>query len=112
MAISNKPWHKATGFKKQIKTRFDVDMANWASSQAQSGTTLYVKQIPLNHVYDINSVIVDIGQPSTVPLPTAAHQEAYNLLQYVTVDDTVPCLYLYSSEIPTSGYYIQVTGVD
>lgn len=112
MAISNKPWHKAMGFKKQIKTRFEVGTTGWSSSQGQSGTTLYMKQIPLNHVYDIDSITVDIGQPNTVVLPTATQQTNYNLLQYVTVDNSVPCLYLFGSAIPAASYYISVTNVD
>ena len=91
-------------------TRFTVDTSSWVSdTTSQSGTTLYKKSIALNHVY-VDSPSVDIG--STGVLPTTAQQEAYNLLQYVTVDSAIPCLYLYASDIPTDAFYINVEGVD
>lgn len=91
-------------------TQFTVDTSSWTSdTTSQSGTTLYKKSIALNHVY-VESPSVDIG--STGVLPTVAQQEAYNLLQYVTVDSAVPCLYLYASDIPTDSFYINVEGVD
>jgi len=91
-------------------TSLAVDLTGWTSdTTSQSGTTLYKKQISLNHVY-VESPTVDIGASGV--LPTVAEQESYNLLQYVTVDDTVPCIYLYSSAIPTTAYYIKVKGVD
>lgn len=91
-------------------TSLSVDLTGWTSdTTSQSGTTLYKKQISLNHVY-VESPTVDIG--SSGVLPTVAEQESYNLLQYVTVDDTVPCLYLYASAIPTTAFYISVKGVD
>ena len=91
-------------------TSLAVDLTGWTQdTTSQSGTTLYKKQISLNHVY-VESPTVDIG--SSGVLPTVAEQESYNLLQYVTVDDTVPCLYLYASAIPTTAFYISVVGVD
>lgn len=91
-------------------TTLSVNLTGWTSdTTSQSGTTLYKKQISLNHVY-VESPTVDIG--SSGVLPTVAEQESYNLLQYVTVDDTVPCLYLYASAIPTTSFYINVEGVD
>lgn len=91
-------------------TQFTVDTSSWTSdTTSQSGTTLYKKSIALNHVY-VESPSVDIG--STGVLPTTAQQEAYNLLQYVTVDSAIPCLYLYASDIPTDAFYINVEGVD
>ena len=91
-------------------TQFTVDTSSWTSdTTSQSGTTLYKKSIALNHVY-VDSPSVDIG--STGVLPTTAQQDAYNLLQYVTVDSAVPCLYLYASDIPTDAFYINVEGVD
>lgn len=91
-------------------TTLSVDLTSWTSdTTSQSGTTLYKKQISLNHVY-VESPTVDIG--SSGVLPAVAEQESYNLLQYVTVDDSVPCLYLYASAIPTTAFYIKVTGVD
>jgi hypothetical protein len=91
-------------------TTLSVDLTGWTSdTTSQSGTTLYKKQISVNHVY-VDSPTVDIG--SSGVLPTVAEQESYNLLQYCTVDDTVPCLYLYASAIPTTSFYISVTGVD
>ena len=91
-------------------TQFTVDTSSWVTdTTSQSGTTLYKKSISLNHVY-VDSPRVDIG--STGVLPTVAQQEAYNLLQYVTVDSAVPCLYLYASDIPTDSFYINVEGCD
>ena len=91
-------------------TSLAVDLTGWTQdTSSQSGTTLYKKQISLNHVY-VESPTVDIG--SSGVLPTVAEQESYNLLQYVTVDDTVPCLYLYASAIPTTAFYIKVKGAD
>lgn len=91
-------------------TTLSVDLTGWTSdTTSQSGTTLYKKQISLNHVY-VESPTVDIGASGV--LPTVAEQKSYNLLQYVTVDDTVPCLYLYASAIPTTAFYINVEGVD
>lgn len=98
----NKPINKVT--------TLSVDLTGWTSdTTSQSGTTLYKKQMSLNHVY-VESPTVDIGASGV--LPTVAEQESYNLLQYVTVDDSVPCLYLYASAIPTTAFYINVTGVD
>lgn len=91
-------------------TTLSVDLTSWTSdTTSQSGTTLYKKQISVNHVY-VESPTVDIGASGV--LPTVAEQESYNLLQYVTCDDSVPCLYLYASAIPTTAFYINVTGVD
>lgn len=91
-------------------TQFAVSTSSWTTdTTSQSGTTLYKKSVSVNHVY-VEGPSIDIG--STGVLPTVALQEAYNLLQYVTVDSTVPCLYLYASEIPTTSFYINVEGVD
>ena len=93
-------------------TSFAVDLTSWTTdTTSQSGTTLYKKAISLSHVY-VDSPSVDIGAATGYVLPTSAEQESYDLLQYVTVDDTVPCLYLYASAIPTTAFYIKVTGVD
>lgn len=80
-----------------------------ADTTSQSGTTLHKKSIALNHVY-VDSPSVDIG--STGVLPTTSQQDAYNLLQYVTCDSAIPCLYLYALDIPTNAFYINVEGVD
>lgn len=88
-----------------------VDLNSWTTdTTSQSGTTLYKKQITLNHIYTVPSV--DVGAASGYVLPTVAEQTAYDLIQYVTVDDTVPCLYLYASDIPSTAFYINVKGVD
>ena len=93
-------------------TTLAVDLTGWTSdTTSQSGTTLYKKQISLTNVY-VSSPSMDIGAGTGYVLPTSAEQESYNLLQYVTVDDTVPYLYLYASAIPTTAFYIKVTGVD
>lgn len=87
-----------------------VNLTGWTSdTTSQSGTTLYKKSISLSHVY-VDSPTVDIGAASGSVLPTTAQQEAYDLLQYCTVDGTT--LYLYASDIPTTAFYINVEGVD
>lgn len=92
--------HKVTS--KQVAT------TGWTSTTtAQSGVTLYKKTIALSHVY-VTSPIVDIGASGV--LPTTAQQEAYDLLSYVTINGTT--LTLYSSAIPSTAYYINITGVD
>ena len=92
-------------------TNLSVTTSGWTTdTTSQSGSTLYKKQVSLSHVYANPSV--DIGAASGSVLPTTAQQEAYDLVQYVTVDTTVPCLYLYASEIPTDGFYINVEGCD
>lgn len=102
---------KALADKHKVSS-FEVAITGWTSdTSSQSGTTLYKKSISLSHVY-VSSPSVDIGTSSGTGLPTAAQQTDYNLLQYVTVDDTVPCLYLYASAIPSAMFYIKVEGVD
>lgn len=97
---------------KHTSTTLAVSLTDWTTdTTSQSGTTLYKKQITLTNIY-VESPSVDIGAGTGYVLPTSAEQESYNLLQYVTVDDTVPCMYLYASEIPTTAFYIKVTGVD
>jgi len=91
---------------------FEVSTIGWVEDViSQSGVLLYKKQVSLNHVY-VESPSIDIGSASGSVLPTTAQQEAYDLVQYVTVDTTVSCLYLYASDIPTDGFYINVEGVD
>lgn len=99
-AITNK--HKLT--------RKTVNTSSWtADTTSQSGSTLYKKSISLSHVY-VDSPSVDISTSTGSGLPTTAQQEAYDLLQYVTVDGT--SMYLYSSEIPSTTFYIGIEGVD
>lgn len=91
-------------------TTIAVDLQNWtADTTSQSGTTLYKKAVSVNHVY-VDAPTVDIGAGTGYVLPTTAEQESYDLMQYATVDGTT--LYLYASEIPTTAFYIKVTGVD
>lgn len=99
-AITNK--HKLT--------RKTVNTSSWtADSTSQSGSTLYKKSIALSHVY-VDSPSVDINTSTGSGLPTTAQQEAYDLLQYVTVDGTT--MYLYASAIPSTIFYIGIEGVD
>lgn len=92
-------------------TTLSVDLTGWTQdTSSQSGTTLYKKQISLNNVY-VECPTVDIGANGST-LPTSAQQDSYNLIQYATVDDSVPCIYLYASAIPTTAFYIKVKGVD
>ena len=99
-AITNK--HKLT--------RKTVDTSSWtADTTSQSGSTLYKKSISLSHVY-VDSPSVDITTSTGSGLPTTAQQEAYDLLQYVTVDGTT--MYLYASAIPSTTFYIGIEGVD
>lgn len=100
LALANK--HKLT--------RKTVNTSSWtADSTSQSGTTLYKKSISLSHVY-VDSPSVDIATSNGTGLPTTAQQEAYDLLQYVTVDGTT--MYLYASSIPSTTFYIGIEGVD
>lgn len=99
-AITNK--HKLT--------RKTVDTSSWtADTTSQSGSNLYKKSIALSHVY-VDSPSVDIATSTGSGLPTTAQQEAYDLLQYVTVDGTT--IYLYASAIPSTTFYIGIEGVD
>lgn len=96
-------------------TTFAVAITGWTSTtSAQSGSTLYKKSIAINndHTKPNGTPTIDIGCASGSTLPTVAEQNSYNLLQYVTVDDAVPCLYLYASAIPTTAFYIKVRGCD
>jgi hypothetical protein len=91
-------------------TRKTVNTSSWtADSTSQSGTTLYKKSISLSHVY-VDSPSVDISTSTGSGLPTTAQQEAYDLLQYATVDGTT--MYLYASAIPSTTFYIGIEGVD
>lgn len=102
LALANK--HKVSSF--------EVTTSSWTQdTTSQSGTTLQKKTIALSHCY-VDSPSVDIGAASGSVLPTSAQQTAYNLLQYVTVDSAIPCLYLYASDVPTDAFYINVEGVD
>lgn len=93
-------------------TSFEVTTSSWTQdTTSQSGTTLQKKSVSLSHVY-VDSPSVEIGAASGSVLPTTAQQTAYDLLQYVTVDSAVPCLYLYASDVPTDAFYINVEGVD
>lgn len=99
-AITNK--HKLT--------RKTVNTNSWtADTTSQSGSTLYKKSISLSHVY-VDSPSIDIATSTGSGLPTTAQQEAYDLLQYVTVDGTT--MYLYASAIPSTTFYIGIEGVD
>lgn len=96
--VTNK--HKVTS--KQVAT------SGWSTdTTSQSGTTLYKKTIALSHVY-VPSPTVDIGASGV--LPTKAQQEAYDLLEYVTINGTT--LTLYASAIPSTAFYINIEGVD
>lgn len=100
LALANK--HKLT--------RKTVNTSSWtADTSSQSGSTLYKKSIALSHVY-VDSPSVDISTSSGSGLPTTAQQEAYDLLQYVTVDGST--MYLYASAIPSTTFYIGIEGVD
>lgn len=99
-AITNK--HKLT--------RKTVNTSSWtADTTSQSGSTLYKKSITLSHVY-VDSPSVDIATSTGSGLPTTAQQEAFDLLQYVTVDGTT--MYLYATDIPSTTFYIGIEGVD
>lgn len=90
----------------------EVDLQNWTEdTTSQSGTTLYKKTISLSHAY-VASPEVDICAATGYILPTTAEQASYDLLQYVTCDSAIPCLYLYASAVPETAFYINVEGVD
>ena len=105
--IANK--HKIT------QKAVDITSGWTQDSTSQSGSTFYKKQITLNHIY-VDSPTVEIGAYNAV-LPTTAQQTTYDYLRYVTVDDTVPCIYLYADENMMSdsdrtSFYIDIEGVD
>ena len=92
-------------------TVLTVSTSSWvADTTSQSGTTLYKKEISLSHVY-VPCPEVAIGASGTT-LPTKAQQTAYDLVQYATVDSSTNKLYLYASAVPSTQFYIKVTGVD
>lgn len=91
-------------------TRKTVNTSSWtADTTSQSGATLYKKSIALSHVY-VDSPSVDIATSTGSGLPTTAQQEAFDLLQYATVDGTT--MYLYATDIPSTTFYIGIEGVD
>ena len=97
------------GISNNSSSQFEVTTSGWtADTTSQSGTTLYKKSIALSQV---NTEMPIIGIGATGTLPTIAQQAAFDLLQYVTLDSAVPCLYLYASTIPTDAFYIKVEGV-
>ena len=94
-----------------VATTLTVTTTGWTSdTTSQSGTTLYKKQVSVTHVY-VDAPTVDIGAGTGYVLPTTAEQESYDLIQYATCDSAVPCIYLYASDVPTTSFYIKVTGV-
>lgn len=112
--VNNKTWSSSkinTEISNKHKvTTLEVNTLNWVEdTTSQSGTTLYKKTITLNHAY-VTNPSVDIGMATGSDLPSTAEQEAYDLLQYATIDGT--SLELYASEIPTTTFYINVEGVD
>ena len=93
-------------------TTFEVDTSNWvADTTSQSGKTLYVKEISLNHVSKERPDIA-IGSATRGTLPTTAQQTAYNLIQYTMVDPELLKLYIYASATPATTFYIEIEGVD
>lgn len=87
-----------------------VNTSSWtADTTSQSGATLYKKSISLNHVY-VDCPSVEISTSDGTGLPTIAQQDAYNLVQYATVDGIT--LNLYASAIPSNSFYIQIVGAD
>lgn len=115
-AVSGKASSTDVANKHKI-TQKAVDITSgWTQdSTSQSGSTFYKKQITLNHIY-VDSPTVEIGAYNAV-LPTTAQQTTYDYLRYVTVDDTVPCIYLYADENMMSdsdrtSFYIDIEGVD
>ena len=110
-------WENSSVIDNKLKvSTFQVDLADWVEdTTSQSGSTFYKKQITLNHIY-VDSPTVEIGAYNAV-LPTTAQQTTYDYLRYVTVDDTVPCIYLYADENMMSdsdrtSFYIDIEGVD
>ena len=92
----------------------EVDTINWITdTTSQSGVTLYKKQVPLSNVYNqCPDVSIGVSSNSLSPLPSTAQQEAFNLVKYVTIDDVVPCIYLYAKSTPETTFYITVKGVN
>ena len=55
---------------------------------------------------------ITVGAAPNAVLPTVAQQEAFDLVQYVTWDDEVPCLYLYAKQVPENVFYIEAMGCE
>lgn len=113
--VTNKVWSsKKTSdeiVNRNKATILTVSTSSWATdTTSQSGTTLYKKEISLSHVY-VPCPEVAIGASGTT-LPTKDQQTAYDLVQYATVDSSTNKLYLYASAVPSTQFYIKVTGVD
>ena len=80
----------------------------WASATV-NGSTLYKYTVSVSKV---SSDCPDIFlAAASGAIPTSEEITAYGLLDYATVDDTVPCLYLYAAAVPTSDFVILVKGV-
>ena len=110
-AVENRVITNALNNLKKVSS-FEVSTSSWVEdTTSQSGTTLYKKSISLSHVY-ADDPIVKIGAATGYVLPTTDEQAAFNLVLYATLDDTVPALYLYASDIPEDTFYINVEGVD
>ena len=95
-------------------TAFQVSLADWVTdTTSQSGTTLYKKQVNVNHVYiDCPDICIGVDPEGSASIPSKAEQTAYDLIQYITVNRSTPCLYIYATAIPVTAFYIKVEGVD
>ena len=81
----------------------------WTSATV-NGESVYTYSIPLTAVYaDIPTI--SLAASGTNIFPTAEEQEAYSLVQYVTVDSDTKTLKLYVTAVPTSDFVINVEGV-
>lgn len=90
-------------------SRFTVSASSWSGSTTTvDGREYYTQSISFTKAADDHPSIM-IGTIST--LPTEAQQEAYNLVNYVTIDTARKQLKLYATEKPVTTFYIMVKGV-
>lgn len=90
-------------------TKFTISHSGTWASAAVNGSTLYKYTVSVSKVSSDCPDIFLAAASGTAP--TSAEQAAYGLLDHVTVDDSVPCLYLYAVAVPASDFVISVKGV-
>lgn len=90
-------------------TDFTISASGTWESVTVNGGTMYRYTQAVTAVGDVCPEI-SLGAASGTA-PTSAEQAAYGLLDHVTADADVPCLYLYAVAVPASDFVISVKGV-
>lgn len=89
--------------------KYTISASGTWESVTLNSATYYKYTQAVTAVYDACPEI-SLGAASGA-IPTTEEITAYGLLDYATVDDTVPCLYLYAAAVPESDFVILVRGV-